>query len=437
MSGDEREGEVAMLTALIDILTELRDDSLYGQVQFLLAVGVVVVGPMIATFRYTRHRAKRRYQKGIQRIKELEDERAANEETIAALRADRKQGEARCETLLSEAPEGVLERIEREERDGNLDPAIAIARDYIGRNRTALHRAYRLLTDAAIIEASEDGAAGYANALLHARGGLAVAPEDEDLRDLAEELEQAAADPDHPVPHDAPHDAPGSPTTASPTQGPSDAATRAERRAARAALPADLDALQRCFSRAYRTGHWRLMRRFAEHGLRLARRVEGGETRKVLIWCHNLADAERLDGHPDRAFDLLEPETKPWEAVFGPDDAVSFRFRHSIASCLRRIGSVGEALEFARALLPDRERVQGTDHPDTLATRHLIATCLRDIGSAGEALSASRALLPDRERIKGEDHPETLTTRYLIATCLRDIGSAGEALSASRALLPD
>lgn len=114
-------------------------------------------------------------------------------ETITTLRARI----ARLEAARSQAglvlPEGFLAAVGRELCEGDSEREVALAERYLETHAEALHRAFLTMTRATLNCAAEHGANAYSTALGYALGALAVRPDDEATREMAEDLAAAAA----------------------------------------------------------------------------------------------------------------------------------------------------------------------------------------------------------------------------------------------------
>ena len=400
-----------MLDTAIELLTWLKTQGTPGKLGFFC--GVIL--PIFGLIWGTRAWAKRRYDIDISQVRALRDQLTNRDETLTK----RDARIADLESQLQVLPQHFLERLDAEARDGNFEREIALADDWLAGQSDALHRAYATLTQAAILDALEDGAVGYENARLSNMGARAAKPRDPATIDLEAELAAAAA---------------------AESQGLKvklNAETREDRRERRAGLPKDLAAITRAVFAHRDKGRYQLMEMLARHGLRMAKRAAGPAARETLMFERHVAEAEWHAGKPAAALDRLQTLSAPFKAAYADDPQHHLYVRYLIATCLQNTGDPAAALTAAQELLKDWERISGTEHPHTLATRHLIASCLQDTGDPAAALTAAQDLLKDQDRISGPDHPYTLATRHLIASCLQDTGDPAAALTAAQDLLKD
>ena len=236
-------------------------------------------------------------------------------------------------------------------------------------------------------------------ALAFARAGLLANRDDHDLRALSVELAAAAA-----------------------AAGPGltvrlrDEAKRAEILHTHEKLPQDLAALSRCFYEVRDKGQYAMMLSFAEHGIRLAKRLSTvSNSQDSLMFQRHRAEAYNFLGQYKKA--LLETEKlgSVYPDVFGPEHNETLYVRYLMAYCRRDLGQYQQALDEAAVLATDQAAALGEDHPYILSTRYLMADCRRHLGQYQQALDEAMVLATDQAAALGEDHPDTLATQQFVS----------------------
>lgn len=246
-----------VLQVFIGVLQGWQAQGAMGEVAALSAfVGSIMV-PTGGFFLLVRQRARKRYRKGLDELDEARSDLATKEESIRTLQTEKRQKDTQIALLQQMAPEDFTRAMDAHRRDHNTELGVRDAQAYVDFHRPALRRAFGVLTNDLIGHAATEGPATYAIALSHAQAALALTPDDEDLRELAAELAEAATI--------APHAAVKLPT----------AEGRAERLAQRATLPDDLQALQSPYFASNSKGQFHVSLTLARHALRNARRAYG------------------------------------------------------------------------------------------------------------------------------------------------------------------
>ncbi|WP_223291860.1 tetratricopeptide repeat protein [Defluviicoccus vanus] len=382
-----------------------------------LSTIVGLFGPIIGLTTWVVRRLMRRTVDDLRlENKALSDLRDANIRKIEALQRE-------VTALSAAAPATILERMERERRDGNEVLAIrALIRGFeafasdIGRitHELALHHLSTL---------PQMPRTGLAKAERFARIAVLCQPDDRDRQYLLAEIIEIKADRQDPKGADA-------------VEFDDDEA------ALEALFGVDVDVptlvVRLCDSCHLNlvAGYYRSAERLALRAVFTARGRLGPSASLTLTARYWHTAALSFLGRYDEALDAVEALLPLEERVKGAEHPNTLNTRYLRASILHDLGRSDEALDAVEALLPLFERVEGAEHPDTLTTRYLGASILRDLGRSDEALDAVEALLPLHERVKGAEHPDTLSTRGLRASILRDLGRSDEALDAVDALLP-
>lgn len=231
-----------MLDWVIDVLDTYRAKGSAGEFELALTVAIPLISAILAIAFAAGKYAQWRYRKDIAIADELRQQLAARFETVKDRDKEIGQLNKRIEILESQTATGFLKKMNREAQDGNFEREVAHSEQYLTDSREALHRAFTILMKEAIAHAPEDGAPGFENARLFALAGIVINPDDSELRELAEELRQAA----------------GAAAGGAKVALKSDNA-RKERRAQKEVLPDDLDALEQCWNDADEKGHYQMV----------------------------------------------------------------------------------------------------------------------------------------------------------------------------------
>ena len=373
---------------------------------------------LLTVYGVTRTRARRGFERSLREMADVEEENGRLRETVEKLRREEGQLHRRLEELMREGPQGYMHEVRAAERDDNVYKIANLAHAFVDGQSAALAHAFAALRDEAILHAAEgDGAAGYENAILYARAGLATGGDDTDLQELIAQLRAAAA-----------LEAAGTRTKLKPLG-----------RNARSAndLPTTLKGLRLAHDKAFSRGQYRLTLLLAQKALGLTSGPSHSGSDERLFWRYRKATALLFSGRPRDALDDANALLPDMMRVMGEEHPNTLATQHLVAQCKQKLGRYQDALDDANALLPNEMRIIGEEHPDTLATQHLIVQCKQDLGRYQDALDDANALLPDMMRIMGEEHPYTLTTRRLIAQCKQDLERHQDALDDANALLPD
>ncbi len=395
-----------IIDQLIAFLADLRSAPLLAQFITLAGIPGIVIG-------YPVWVMNRKVRATVTSYEELEQRLATAHRVAARLETERA-------ALYDKTPESFLEHHAREMKDDNEESAMALAEDFLNRQKEALLLAFRTRMDEAIRQSVEDGAPAFAAARSWALAALALAPDDRMLRMLIDELAEAEAI--------------AASGARMKLKGEADRKARAAREDR---LPTDLSALADAFFAARDRGHYELMLFLAGHGLMVTRRRPfGAGSREHLLFRRHRCEALNFVGRSREALAEADPLGMDFTDVFGDRAEETFYIRHLIAKCRRDTGDAAGALTELEALLPLRTDVQGARHPGVLVTRYLIAQCRRDTGDAAGALTELEALLPLRTDVQGARDPGVLVTRHLIAQCRKDTGDAAGALTELEDLLP-
>jgi len=319
---------------------------------------------------------------------------------------------AEVAALQATTPEAFLEALGKEIRDDNVARAMALAEGFIENQRNALLTAAEYRAREAIVQAIEDGAAGYARARSWVQMGLALQPDESRLHELEQQLASALARGDLAL-------------------DTGQAKNTSER------LPTNLQAADEACMRLHSQGEYALALEVARHGYRIA---PPGKAPDGQFWRQNfqylISQALLLDGQVRTALAEVQDLLPLRQEVSGERHPETLATRHLLAQCLDRSGDTAAALAEVQDLLPLRQEVSGERHPHTLVTRFLLAQCLNNSGDTAAALAEVQDLLPLRQEVSGERHPHTLGTRRLLAECLKDSGDTATALAEVQDLLP-
>jgi tetratricopeptide (TPR) repeat protein len=98
-----------------------------------------------------------------------------------------------------------------------------------------------------------------------------------------------------------------------------------------------------------------------------------------------------------------------------------------LASVLRDLGKLREAVAFGREVLEWREKHLGTNHVSIAATKFSLATALDKLGELGEAKELKIQVLDWHKKHLGMDHPSTYQAMANLAATFHGLGELGEA----------
>jgi len=188
-----------MMDALGVALEALAVKGAIGVVLLIFLVLAPLVVLTVGGYVFGRRVTSRSLASELADLQRLRDKLTEGADTITSLRARIARLEAARSQVGLVLPEGFLAAVGRELCEGNSEHEVALAERYLETHAEALHRAFLTMTRATLNCAAEEGTTKYSTALGYALGALAVRPDDESTRELAEELAAAAAlpSPDH------------------------------------------------------------------------------------------------------------------------------------------------------------------------------------------------------------------------------------------------
>ncbi|MFT6580876.1 MAG: hypothetical protein ACKVKG_00040 [Alphaproteobacteria bacterium] len=187
-------------------------------------------------------------------------------------------------------------------------------------------------------------------------------------------------------------------------------------------LPQDLAALDRCFFEARDKGRYAMMLSFAEHGIRLAKRLSSvSNSRDLLMFQRHRVESWWLSGQYKTALIELERLGSFFPDIFGPKSVETLYLRALMAQCRRDLGQYQQALDGAVVLATDQAAALGEGHPNILSTRYLMAQSRRGLGQYQQALDEAMVLATDQAAALGEDHPDTVATQQFVSECQAEL----------------
>jgi serine/threonine-protein kinase len=159
------------------------------------------------------------------------------------------------------------------------------------------------------------------------------------------------------------------------------------------------------------------------------RRAHLGEAElPTMLAERDLASTVRFLGRVDEAIALQRPLLERMTRLLGADDGYTMVVASQLAISYGDAQRHDEAEALDRWLLETRVRALGDEHPNTLTTRNNLASKLLQRGKLDEALPLLEQTFAARCRVLGQDHPRTLVTQGNLATLHLRAGRAGEAV---------
>ncbi len=111
----------------------------------------------------------------------------------------------------------------------------------------------------------------------------------------------------------------------------------------------------------------------------------------------------------------------------GPNDPITLRLMHNLASWLQLQGKTSEAIAMYRDTLARRRDALGSDDRETLISMNSLGAMLRDQKQYPEAEQLLREALDRRRRVFTSDHPDTLVSMHDLGSLLWAQGKATDA----------
>ena len=133
----------------------------------------------------------------------------------------------------------------------------------------------------------------------------------------------------------------------------------------------------------------------------------GDDHRQTLQASHNLANSYFLAGYPERAYFHEQDTLTRREALFGPDDPLTWWSMAAAAGFQRELGRYGEASRRLYAALDRIRKFQSASHPDVLRIKGHLAVAERRLGRYAVARQLNTDAVNGYRHTFGFDHPRT------------------------------
>jgi tetratricopeptide (TPR) repeat protein len=170
-------------------------------------------------------------------------------------------------------------------------------------------------------------------------------------------------------------------------------------------------------------------RRANEKAQRLLRQVETGGEILATVFKDLDPRAEEKEGRPLRAIlgDRLDRAAAALEGDAVGDPLVVANLQDRLGRTYRALGHAARAKALLTNALATRRARLGADHADTLATMSQLASALKDVGELNEAIVLYERVRDAQVRVLGAEHRDTLATGESLAVAYWKVGRSSEA----------
>jgi tetratricopeptide (TPR) repeat protein/Mrp family chromosome partitioning ATPase len=161
----------------------------------------------------------------------------------------------------------------------------------------------------------------------------------------------------------------------------------------------------------------------------------GEDHPQTLQASHNLANSYFLAGYPERAYFHEQDTLTRREALFGPDDPLTWWSMAAAAGFQRELGRYGEASRRLYAALDRIRKFQSASHPDVLRIKGHLAVAERRLGRYAVARQLNTDAVNGYRHTFGFDHPRTQAGMLSLAMDLFRLAEWEDALELARQCL--